>query len=239
MEFFLTIFNRAPTPDPPTRVAEQVDAQDLKSCCPQRQYEFDPRPGYSQMTDLAQFCTRFSPLDEQALADLLQAATTQTYKQGQSLLRKNQICRHLFFVNEGLLKLFSTADGKQFVMRFFAGDTLFTAFESYNTQTPSKFTLLALEDTTVTTIEHSGMERLCKQHHSIETFFRRLLAVATTKMTRRINEMLESDATKRYNQFVAENADILQRISLGDIANYLGITQQSLSRIRAANANLP
>ncbi|HXB06494.1 MAG TPA: Crp/Fnr family transcriptional regulator [Puia sp.] len=193
------------------------------------------------MTDLAQFCTRFSPLDENALADLLQASSTQSYKQGQPLLRKNQTCRHLFFINEGLLKLSSTDphSGKQFVMRFFAEDTFFSAFDSYNTQTPSKFTLLTLEDSIVTTIGYADMERLCGERHSIETLFRKLLSVATTKMTRRINEMLESDATKRYNQFIQENDAILQRISLGDIADYLGITRQSLSRIRAGHGNLP
>jgi hypothetical protein len=46
--------------------------------------------------------------------------------------------------------------------------------------------------------------------------------------------MLEQDATEQYNKFVEENSSILQRINLGDLAKYLGITQQSLSRIRAA-----
>jgi CRP-like cAMP-binding protein len=68
----------------------------------------------------------------------------------------------------------------------------------------------------------------------VETFFRKLISVAATKMTKRISEMLEGDATERYRQFVAENSTILQRINVGDIANYLGITPQSLSRIRAA-----
>jgi CRP-like cAMP-binding protein len=68
----------------------------------------------------------------------------------------------------------------------------------------------------------------------METFYRKLVSVATTRMMRRISEMLEDNARERYNQFVAENSQILQRISLGDLAKYLGITQQSLSRIRAA-----
>ena len=67
----------------------------------------------------------------------------------------------------------------------------------------------------------------------METFLRKLVSVAATKMTKRIREMLEENAGKRYKQFVKENKAILQRISLGDLASYLGITQQSLSRIRA------
>jgi hypothetical protein len=52
-------------------------------------------------------------------------------------------------------------------------------------------------------------------------------------MMKRISEMLEENATERYLHFVKENPDTLQRISLGDLASYLGITQVSLSRIRA------
>jgi CRP-like cAMP-binding protein len=119
-------------------------------------------------------------------------------------------------------------------MRFFYENLLFSVFDSYFTQNPSQFTLVALEDTRVTTISYDNMEALCRNYHSVETFFRKLISVAATKMTKRISEMLEGDATERYRQFVAENSTILQRINVGDIANYLGITPQSLSRIRAA-----
>ncbi|OPZ15087.1 MAG: hypothetical protein BWZ05_02293 [Bacteroidetes bacterium ADurb.BinA245] len=51
---------------------------------------------------------------------------------------------------------------------------------------------------------------------------------------KRISEMLEENATERYNHFLQDNGFLLQRISLGDLANYLGITQVSLSRIRAS-----
>jgi CRP-like cAMP-binding protein len=139
----------------------------------------------------------------------------------------------LFFINEGLAKLFFIKDGKEFINVFGIENRLFSAFESYLTQTPSNFMLIALEPTTVTLVSYEEMEKLCKKHHCMESFFRKLVSIAATKMTRRISEMLEENATKRYNQFVKENKAIAQRISLGDLASYLGITQQSLSRIRA------
>jgi len=77
------------------------------------------------------------------------------------------------------------------------------------------------------------MEELCKKHHCMETYFRKLVSTVTIKMMKRITEMLEENATERYNEFLEEHKPILQRINLGDMASYLGITQQSLSRIRA------
>lgn len=185
------------------------------------------------MADFLQFCNQFSPLTEEATDDLFKNLKTKTIQKGDYFLKTGEVCKHLYFINEGLAKMFFIKDGKEFINVFGMENRLFTVFESYVTQTPSKFMLIALEKTTVTLISHAEMEKLCKKHHCMETFFRKLVSVAATKMTRRISEMLEENATKRYTQFVKENKFILQRIQLGDLASYLGITQQSLSRIRA------
>jgi CRP-like cAMP-binding protein len=186
------------------------------------------------MNDFLQFCKQFSELDKTAMGDLLQTIKTKTYKKGEYLLKEGETCRYLFFINEGLTKSFFYKNDKEFIMRFFGENVLFSVFDSYITQAPSNFMVMALETTTVTLIGYDKMEILCKNHHCMETFFRKLLSVATVKMVKRISDMLEQDATEQYNKFVEENSSILQRINLGDLAKYLGITQQSLSRIRAA-----
>ncbi|SFW85712.1 Crp/Fnr family transcriptional regulator [Chitinophaga sancti] len=184
------------------------------------------------MADFFQFCKQFSPLEDTVLWELSQHTITKTYPKGTFLLHSGDTCRYLYFVNEGLIKSFSEKGDKEFIMRFFSENLLFSVFDSYINQTPSKFNLVALEETTVTLIRHETMEALCRQHHAMETFFRKLVSIAATKMMKRISEMLEENATDRYWLFVEENNAIHQRISLGDIAKYLGITQQSLSRIR-------
>lgn len=185
------------------------------------------------MTDFLQFCKQFSELDKMATDELLHNMKTKTYKKGGYLLKEDETCKHLYFINEGLTKSYFRKENKEFIMRFYAENVLFSVFDSYITQAPSNFAVMALEPTTVTLISYDKMDSLCKNHHCMETFFRKLISIATVKMIKRISEMLEQDATQRYNKFVEENKSILQRISLGDLAKYLGITQQSLSRIRA------
>ena len=148
-------------------------------------------------------------------------------------MKAGEVCRHLFFIQEGLTKIAFDKEDKEFIMRFFSENVLFTVFESYLTQNPSNYMIMALEATTVTKISHDTMEKLCKKHHCMETFFRKLVSVAAVKMSKRISEMLEESATNRYNLFIKENNPILHRINLGDLAKYLGITQQWLSRIRS------
>lgn len=188
------------------------------------------------MDQLIAYLNRFSPLEEIALQEFVESAKRKTYKKDDVILRNGETCPYIYFVCEGLIKSSLPGDEKEFIMRFFYENIMFSVFDSFFSQTPSNYSLVALEPTTVMTIRHDVMDRLCKRHHSIETFFRKLVSVAATKMMKRISEMLEDNATDRYHEFVAENSAIIQRISLGDLSKYLGITQQSLSRIRASRA---
>jgi CRP-like cAMP-binding protein len=185
------------------------------------------------MADFREYWDKLSEAEDLGPDKLFRDLKTKTVKKGEYLLKSGQTCRHLFFINEGLLKMVLDKREKELIMRFFSENVLFTAFESYLTKQSSNHSIVALEDTKVTLIPQKQMEELCLQHHQMETFFRKLVSLGAVKMTKRIGEMLEENATERYNQFLRENKNIVQRISLGDLAQYLGITQQSLSRIRA------
>lgn len=186
------------------------------------------------MADFAHYCENFSPLEREAAAELLLNLTTKTYSKGEYLLKSPDVCRYLFFISEGLAKAHFYNNDKEFIMRFFGENSFFTIFDSYQAQSPSTYSVITLEPTTVILISYDRMEALCRKYHSMETFMRKLTGIATTNMLKRISGMLEEDAQIRYNKFMEENSAIVQRIALGDIARYLGIRQPSLSRIRAA-----
>lgn len=185
------------------------------------------------MKDFMTQCDELSLLDNTAKVELNNFLKVRKFKKGESMLYNGDVCHYIFFINIGLAKVFSYKEDKEFIMRFFSENQLFSVFDSYFMKTPSKFTIRVLEDTTVTLISYDDMERLSKKYHSMEAFYRKITADTTVRMTKRISEMLEEDATERYHNFASENKLILQRISLGDLAKYVGITQQSLSRIRA------
>jgi CRP-like cAMP-binding protein len=176
---------------------------------------------------------KLSPLDEFCQEGLLCQLDSKTYRKGDFILKAGEVCRQLYFVNEGLVKILFNTEEKEFIMRFFPEDAMFTLLDSYLTQLPARYSIVALEPTELTTLGYAAMETLCKQHHAVETFFRKLISVASIRMMDRISEMLEENAGSRYRQFVNENNALLRRISMRDLASYLGITQVSLSRIRA------
>ena len=185
------------------------------------------------MTEFVSAFNRLSVLSNEASEDLLDCLSAKSFNKGDLLLKNGQVCKNLYFISEGLTKTFFAKEDKEFIMRFFPEHTLFTVVDSFVSQIPSSYEVMALEKTTVIYITHTDLEALCRKHHSIETAYRKLLSIATINMMKRISEMLEENATERYNHFLKDHGLLLQRISLGDLANYLGITQVSLSRIRA------
>jgi CRP-like cAMP-binding protein len=186
------------------------------------------------MTEISEYINRVAPLDNEASDDFLKAFEIKTFKKGDLILKADQVSKYYYFIKSGLTKSHFYKDDKEFIMTFFKENMMFTEINSYLTQRPSKYMLMALEDTTVYAIKKEDINTLCQKHHCIETLFSKLFSFATLGMMKRISEMLEENATERYNIFVNENNGLLQRISLGDLANYLGITQVSLSRIRGS-----
>jgi CRP-like cAMP-binding protein len=185
------------------------------------------------MTDFVSAFNHLANLGQEAADDLCGCLSVKSYNKGELLLRSGVTCKKLYFIDEGLTKIFFTKDDKEFIMRFFPERTLFTVVNSFEMQSPSQYEIMALEKTSVTYIHKTDLEALCRKHHSVETAFRKLLSIAAINMMKRISEMLEENAAERYNHFLKDNGALLQRISLGDLANYLGITRVSLSRIRA------
>jgi len=185
------------------------------------------------MPDFIQNCNRISQLDKAASDDFLKELKSKSFHKGDFVVKENEVCKYFYFIEEGLTKLFFYTKEKEFIMTFFREGMMFTELTSYITKQPSKYMIMALEPTTVKYIHQDEVEKLRKKHHCIETLFSKLFSMGTVGMMKRISEMLEDDAKARYNHFVNDNSSLLQRISLGDLANYIGITQVTLSRIRA------
>jgi CRP-like cAMP-binding protein len=185
------------------------------------------------MNDIVNYLNGISQLDIDATNDFVRDFKTRTFNKNELLLKPGEVCKYFYYIEQGLTKSFSYNNDKEFIMAFYQEDMMFTELSSYLSKRPSKYILIALEPTTVKYIHQEAIEKLCKKHHCIETLIRKLFTITSACFMERISEMLEENAKERYNNFINDYPTLLQRISLGDLANYIGITQVSLSRIRA------
>ena len=155
-----------------------------------------------------------------------------TFEKGDIIVKKGGICHQLFYIEEGLIKVVFHKEKNEFILCFCHENETFTILESFQHQTPSDFTIIALETTTVSYIEYNDMERLCKNHHCIETYFLKLISHISLQFIKRTCELLQDNSIQRYNYFINKDNDLFNRISLGDLSHYLGVNQVTLSKIR-------
>jgi len=185
------------------------------------------------MNAFIQACHKMVPLTPMAEAALTEKLEAVTFDKGDYLVRPDKVCHHFYFLESGLVKVFFSGPDKDFIMRFFPEGTFTSVLESFISQKSSKYGMQALEASKVHQLHFEHFAELCDAHVCIEKFQKKIYELATLNMMRRISEMLEENPAERYRNFVLHNGTLLNRISLGDLASYLGITQVSLSRIRA------
>ncbi|MEH6705283.1 MAG: cyclic nucleotide-binding domain-containing protein [Galbibacter orientalis] len=176
------------------------------------------------MIDFFEFCNKISPLDNIASVELSSILKLNSVKKNEPIVTRSPHAREFYFIKKGIVKLCFNGDGTEFTMRFFEAHTLLCDIESCTKNEHSKYRIVAIEDTEFFSFSFFEFEKLCLTHHSLETFYRRFMTMANLNMMERISEILEENATKRYNNFIKKNPHLLQRISLGELSNYLGIT---------------
>ena len=164
---------------------------------------------------------------------LLSLYTSKSYKKDELIIKEGQTCNYIFYIEKGLAKLVTHNNEREFIMQFFDEGFFMSVIDSFTLQQPSAYELRALEDCELLLLHRDQYDKICVSNHAIDILFRKIMQAALANMFKRINVMLKCDATQRYEFFLKNQAYLVQRISLGDLANYLGITQASLSKIRA------
>lgn len=185
------------------------------------------------MSEFLRNVNNISPLSNEASNELLQCIHTRTYNKGDLIHVEGKVSKNLFFVEAGLVKHFYYHNDNQYVLRFFEENNFFIATDSFFNDLPAEYSTLALEETTISHLEYNDFERLCQKHHSFESFARKFVSIVAYTAISNLKGLLYLDATERYAKFIKEYGHLQQRISLGDTAGFLGISQVSLSRIRS------
>lgn len=154
-------------------------------------------------------------------------------KKGELLFEEGTICHNVFFIEKGLARIYYYSNsGKEITAWFFQENSFFTAIDSFYNHKPTKDFCEALEYSVIYAIKYSELENLLNKEHGARMAFH-VLYELMKKTTEFIVSIKFQSAEDRYNTMLKEYPSIFQRATLGHIASYLGITQETLSRIRA------
>ena len=175
----------------------------------------------------------YSPLSEEAQHALHDCFEQVVLSKNEYLLTEGKICRHLFFLQQGALRGFYNLDGKEITHWFGFEKDFVTSFHSFITQEPAVENIQLLEGSILWAISKDTLTGLFNQYHEIE----RLVRIAYEKYYIRLEERFVNaqfkTASERYETLLLQTPHIIERVPLGHIASYLGISQETLSRIRS------
>jgi CRP-like cAMP-binding protein len=194
-------------------------------------FMFMKKKTIKKMHPFRQFIHNYTPFSNEDWAIVETHLVRMEVKKETILLQEGKICRHLYFLESGLLRFFILRNGNDVTKYFTDIPYCFTSIKSFEPQKPATESIETLEDTVLWAMTFESVQSL-QNLPCWNTFSRKLVQEVQTYTDEILEDMQTETAENRYKKMLLGNDPLLQRVPLKHIASYLGIAPQSLSRIR-------
>lgn len=172
-------------------------------------------------------------LTEEELKLTMSGYVPMSLKANDFFLKEGEVCHYIGFVTKGILRAYIFDDfANEITTEFYPEGSLIISFDSFNNQTPSKENIRAIEDTELMVISFEKQKELYQLVPAWNQICKDLADTISQEMLERARQFQTMTATERYNDFCRKHPDILQRVTLGCVASYIGVDIATLSRIR-------
>ena len=176
--------------------------------------------------------------DERSL--LMSALKPKKVRKGQFFLQEGDVCKYMGFIVRGATRLFADDQkGHEHILKFGVEEWWTGDYESFHMLTPSKYYVEALEETDMILITNEQLQEFIRTIPAIKAMVEALDRGAAFANTKRMHAAISFNAEERYEDLARTYPHFLQRFPQNMIASYLGISPETLSRIRHAASRKP
>lgn len=182
--------------------------------------------------ELFDFFEKLNPISDAGKTDLKQLISEKNYETYDVIQEIGSSCKTIYFVQEGCARIFYYKNGNDITEHFAFENELIVRAESLFNGKPTSKGIQAISKVKIIGINSDALFKLYDNHRDIERLFRLLFEREYVNTIKRIESLQFNTAKERYLELL-KTTDYVQKIPLKYIATYLGITQVSLSRIRA------
>ncbi|GAB3981740.1 Crp/Fnr family transcriptional regulator [Spirosoma terrae] len=184
------------------------------------------------LAGLRQRLDEINPLSDEQWSRFAAIVEPVEYPKNAFLIQAGQVERYIYYLNEGMVRLSLTENGKDISIDFVFSNNFASAYSSFLTGQPTAFSIQALTTVRAFRFSRVGLLQLYDESHPAERIGRIIAEQAFLRKTSREVLFLTSTAKQRYVQLIEQNPTLVQTISVRHLASYLGIEPESLSRIR-------
>lgn len=166
------------------------------------------------------------------LEDFQSILQTNSYPKHHILHQTGTICQYSYLIEKGIARAYYYKDGKDITAHFAFENESITAIDSFIQRKRSRYAIEVLEEAVIHSIHYQDLQDLLAQKPQYEKYIRLFLEQIYVDLAERVEDLLFFSAKERYQKLLQKHPDLIQRVNLGHIASYIGISQETLSRIR-------
>jgi len=160
-------------------------------------------------------------------------AVERSLRRREFLLQQGQVCRYKIFITKGLLRAYSAGgDGSEHIVQFSPENSWITDPESLDKGSPSNSNIDALEPSEVVLWTKKDLHYLAANIPGLKAYFDKLISRSSYMFRQRLLSAISLTAEEKYEEFIKKFPHLLERVPLHMVASYLGVTRETLSRIR-------
>jgi len=177
--------------------------------------------------------TAISPLSTESMDAFVRAWKHWTTQKDFFLLKENTISDYIYFIEKGVARIYYYKNDKEITEWVALDGQFFLSISSFFQRTPSYLIIQTIEPSLVYGIHHNDLMKLADEHHEIERLLRKMVTLSLILSQERMDSIQFESAQQRYEKLLKTSPQIVQRVPLTYIASFLGITLETLSRIRS------
>ncbi len=186
----------------------------------------------NNVSNLIDYISKFVDLSQDEIDAITSAIVIKEYPKGALLLKEGMVSRISYFNLKGCVRLYYLVNGETKTTFFYTENQFITSIRSFITEAPSTHFLECLEDCTLALIPNHLEKELLDRFPRLEVFARKVLEMELGNYQEMLSQYIISSPEQRYLNLLNTRPDLLERVPLFQLASYIGVQPESLSRIR-------
>ena len=186
-----------------------------------------------EIASFKEYLKQLIAIDDESFDFALKYLQIEKIAKGGFLVKEGAVCNKIAFIYKGIFRIYNLKDGNEINTCFCKENSISSSFNSFIYQTPAKESIQSLENSVVVTLSFPDLGKLQIEH----TIWQTIRLMLTEKECLRLSDRAESlsfdSAMEKYGNILKFQPEIIQRVSIQHIASYIGVSRETLSRIRS------